>query len=809
MRTILLLLLCLLGSLSIFGQTSARYHRAQVHLEGRSLQELALLGLEVDHGEYVPQRHLTNDFSEVELHQITLAGFTYDILIPDVQDYYHNPARQQAYRSEARGGEPCPAGATSNVTPYPTPSNFHLGSMAGFFTYQEMLDILDSMRLLYPNLISSRQVVSPSIVTHQGRPIYWLRISDNPDTDEATEPEVLYTALHHAREPNSLSQMIYYMWYLLEHYETDPEVQFLVANTELYFLPCINPDGYIFNQEMEPDGGGMWRKNLRDNGNGTTGVDLNRNYGHEWAFDNFGSSANPSSATYRGPEAFSEPETQAVQAFCNAHTFVACLNYHTYGNLLIYPWGYSDTPTDDAPTFNTLADVMTLQNNFLAGTGTSTVGYTTNGDSDDWMYGETTTKPAIFSMTPEVGSGDGGFWPVREDIIPNCRASLWMNLVTAHTPHTAGVVQADPAQREIASTSLYFRYQLQRFGLTEGPLTVSLSSLQEDLLLVTEEPRVFNLAANAAVLDSFALSAVANIVPGTELRFLLQLSNGSFTRTDTVTRVFGGFLRTDIYTNNFTNLTPWTPDQGWDLTTEDFVSAPTSLTDSPGADYPNNSITTITLNEAITVGEAQEYRLQFWSKWNIEAFYDWAQLQFKINDGDWIPACGRYTVSGSAVQAPDQPVWEGQQANWVEEEIDLTTYLLPGDAVSLRFLLVSDEFVNPDGFYVDDLVLQERNMETVGTTTLLPRAAFSVHIVPNPAREQSQLRFRLSEDGSSTGHWQLYQAAGQLVTQGPLDLRNGYQEVDLATGNLPAGVYWLTAQADNQVITTQELVIIK
>jgi carboxypeptidase T len=809
MRTILLLLLCLLGSLSVFGQTSARYHRAQVHLEGRSLQELALLGLEVDHGEYVPQRHLTNDFSETELHQITLAGFTYDILIPDVQDYYHNPERQQAYRGQARGGSPCPEGDRNNVAPYPTPSNFHLGSMAGFFTYQEMLDILDSMRLLYPNLISSRQIVSPSIVTHQGRPIYWLRISDNPDTDEATEPEVLYTALHHAREPNSLSQMIYYMWYLLENYETNPEVQFLVANTELYFMPCINPDGYIFNQEIEPNGGGMWRKNLRDNGNGTTGVDLNRNYGYEWGFDNFGSSTNPSSATYRGPEAFSEPETQAVQAFCNAHTFVACLNYHTYGNLLVYPWGYSDTPTDDAPTFNTLADVMTLQNNYLAGTGTTTVGYTTNGDSDDWMYGETGTKPAIFSMTPEVGSGDGGFWPVREDIIPNCRASLWMNLMAANTPHPAGIVQADPAQREIASTSLFFRYQLQRFGLAEGPLTVRLSSLQEDLLIVAEEPRVFNLAPNAAVLDSFALSAVASIAPGTELRFLLQVDNGSFTRTDTVSRVFGGFLSSVIYADNFTELSPWTADAGWGLTTEDFVSAPTSLNDSPGADYPNNSITTITLDEAITVGEAEAYLLRFWSKWDIEAFYDWAQLQFKVNDGDWIPACGRYTVSGSAVQAPEQPIWEGQQPNWVEEEIDLTSYLTAGDALGLRFLLVSDEFVNPDGFYVDDLVLQERNMETVGTTTPLPGAAFSVHIVPNPAREQAQLQFRLPARTMGAAHWQLYQAAGQLVAQGTLNLHNGYHDVDLATGSLPAGVYWLTAQADHQVMVTQKLVVIK
>ncbi|MGH1433560.1 MAG: M14 family zinc carboxypeptidase [Lewinella sp.] len=808
----LLLLLCILSTQLLFAQNADTYHRARVRLEGHTIQELSALGVETDHGEYVPHRHLTNDFSSTDLNRLAEAGFIYEVLIRDVQDFYSDPVRRQAYQDNARsGGLSCPDISNSSVTEYPIPSNFRLGDMAGFYRYQEMLDILDSMRLLYPNLITSRRIVSPSIVSHQGRPIYWMRISDNPDTDESVEPEVLYTALHHAREPNSLTQMVFYMWYLLENYESDPEVRYLVDNTELYFLPCINPDGYIFNETTEPDGGGMWRKNFRDNGDGSTGVDLNRNYGFQWGFDDEGSSPNPSSSTYRGTEAFSEPETQAVRAFCQAHEFIVALNYHTYGDLLIYPWGYSDSPTTDAPTFNALAKVMTLQNDYLSGTGSETVGYVVNGDSDDWMYGETTEKPRIFSMTPEIGEEgpDGGFWPVREAIIPNCRASMWMNLMAANTPHIAAVAQVDPTQVEIKDDYQFLRFQVQRFGRENGPLSVNLTSLQNDLIQVIEEPMSFNLAENDTALDSFALGITGAIAHGTELQFELTIDNGSFIRRDTVSKVYGGYLDIEVYEEDFPDLDQWTINEGWGLTDEDFISSPNALTDSPYSDYPNNSFAQITLNEPILVGEAEEYRLNFWAKWDIEPFYDWAQLQFQVNEGEWIPACGRYTVTGSEVQATDEPIWEGQQNEWVEESVDLTPFLINGDQLRLRFLMVSDTYINPDGFYMDDLVFQERNMKPVSTEMPLGAEAFSLQVVPNPNFGRTQLQFRLPRPVAAKGQWQLFQAGGQLLQTGVLSLTAGYVEVDLDMEQLPAGIYWLKAQVGEYLIPTRKIVVVK
>lgn len=788
-----LVFLCCAWQLSA-QQLHETYHRARVRLEGKSIQEISALGLETDHGEYVPGRHLTNDFSTNELRLLDENGFGYEILIEDVVDYYQSAERRATEDSGARGGILCDdENSGGGVQPYPVPGNFRLGQMAGFYTYEEMISILDSMRMLFPHLITPRRIVSPNIVTHEGRPIYWLRISDNPDTDESLEPEVLYTALHHAREPNSLTQMIFYMWYLLENYESDPEVRYIVDHTELYFMPCINPDGYIFNQNNEPDGGGLWRKNLRENPDGTFGVDLNRNYGFEWGFDDIGSSPSPGSSTYRGPAAFSEPETQAVRAFCQEHEFVAALNYHTHGNLLIFPWGYSDSPTPDAETFSTLAQVMTLENSYTAGTGTETVGYVVNGDSDDWMYGETIEKPSIFSLTPEVGqSGNGGgFWPTQDQIIPNCRASLWMNMATAEVPHISGIARGDANQFSIGSASPYLRFEIQRFGRTAGPLTVSLQSLQETQVLVASEPQVYELAENELRLDSFLLDFAGNIPAGTMLDFVLEIDNGSFLRTDTVSLVFGDYLNTEVFTDDFPALEDWTAEEGWDLTMEDFVSAPNSLTDSPFTDYPNNRFATITLNEPIPVSVAEEYVLRFYARWDIEAFYDWAQLQFQVNEGPWIPACGLYTVTGSALQAANEPVWEGQQAEWVQEEIDLTDFITVGDFVSFRFLMVSDPFLNPDGFYIDDLVLLERNSVEVSTTTPLGNDQFTLEVMPNPSRGQSQFRARFPDSYVGPVYWLLRDASGKTVKNGQTMSTLGYANADMHTQDLQAGIYFL------------------
>ena len=229
-----------------------------VNLQFKQVQNtLAEMGIAVDHGTVKRDQFFISDFSQQEIQQIREAGYQVEILIEDVKAYYVNQNQAPFTAKSLEKNATCPPASGSGTFVPEVPSNFNLGTMGGFYTYQEFIAEIDAMSAQYPNLISTKDTIG-NFLSIQNRPIYWVRLSDNPNSDEP-EPEVLYTAIHHAREPNSLSEVIFYMWYLLENYDNSEEIKYLVDNTEMYFVPMINPDGYIYNQTTDPNGGGMWR----------------------------------------------------------------------------------------------------------------------------------------------------------------------------------------------------------------------------------------------------------------------------------------------------------------------------------------------------------------------------------------------------------------------------------------------------------------------------------------------------------------------------------------------------------------------
>ncbi|MCP4246172.1 MAG: zinc carboxypeptidase, partial [bacterium] len=169
-------------------------------------------------------------------------------------------------------------------------------TMGGFRTLSQSWAAIDSVIAAYPAIVSPKLNIGTTLM---GNPIYAIRISDNPQTDES-EPAVLITGLHHAREPMSTHIVIYTMQQLTQNYGVDPDITTLVDEREIWFIPIINPDGYEYNEAIAPGGGGMWRKNRKDNGDGSFGVDPNRNYGYAWGWDDAGSSPDPFSETFRG-----------------------------------------------------------------------------------------------------------------------------------------------------------------------------------------------------------------------------------------------------------------------------------------------------------------------------------------------------------------------------------------------------------------------------------------------------------------------------------------------------------------------------
>lgn len=788
MKKLLLIILLFSCSINVKAQQQT-YQRARIWLDDKPLSQLAATGIDLMECLHKQKAYVESDFGTTELQKVAAAGFRYDVLIGDVSKFYRerNKNTSNTHRMQTTS---CISGPQ-----YPIPANFNYGSMGGFLTYQEMLDNLDSMAAKFPNLITVKQSASATQTTIEGNDIYYVRISDNPNVNEA-EPEVLYTAVHHAREPNGMSAVIYYMWYLLENYATHPEIQALVDNTEMYFIPCINVDGYMWNELTNPFGGGMWRKNRHDYQTGIFGTDLNRNYGYQWGFDDFGSSPDSTSEVFRGQSGFSEPETQIIRDFCNTHQFKLALNYHTFSNLLINPWGYIDNfYTPDSALFENYGEMITRYNNYSSGTGNQTVGYLVNGGSDDWMYGEQGSKPKIMSFTPEIGSGDDGFWPQQSRIIPLCQENMYANLTTARLAGRYGVAK-DKTDRYLSSTSGYFKFDLTLLGLdTTGSFTVSIDPANAAVTAIGA-PKVFsNLGLLQSNIDSISYTLAAGLLPGDELKFAITVDNGLYTTTDTVSKYVG--TPVTLISDPASITTNWNNSSAWDVTPDYFVSPATSFTDSPFGIYNSSDYNEFVLNNGLNLTNAVRASANFYTRWDIEKESDYAQLLISINNGaSWLPVCGKYTNDGTSVQTFGEPIYDNKQLSWVREEIDLDSYV--GNTVKFKFVMASDQFAEFDGFYFDDFLVRKIVASGVGINE--PNDFISEPF-PNPSSDAITLNYKINSPATLF----VYNSTGQLIFELSLNESKTEQHINIST--LSPGVYFYYALNQQGKSSPHKLII--
>ena len=775
MRNRLIISILCLISFNLNAQQE-RYSRVKVNMHGKNIKDIARLGLEADHGYFVPDYFFINEFSERELTLLNQAGFSYQIIVEDV---YQAFLKQNAPKKDLILRGPL-AACESKRYAYKIPKNYREGAMGGFFTYAEMLSILDSMRLLYPNLISAKKTISDTLKSNENRPLHWLRISDNPTVDE-NEPEVLYTALHHAREPQSLAQMLYFMWYLLENYATDVEIKYIVDNSEMYFVPCINPDGYVFNESTNPLGGGFWRKNRRSNTDGTTGVDLNRNYGFNWGFNNVGSSNLTSSETYRGTAAFSELENRLMRLFCSQHQFQLSLNYHAFSNLLVYPWGFSDKFTPDSTIFVGFAKAFTRENGFYAGTGIQTVGYNVNGDADDWMYGDTISKKKMFSFTPEIGPQYYGFWPPRQAIIDLNKTTILQNLTAPLLLQNYGLA-TDATPQYLATKTGKIKFNLERLGLQNGALTVTLKSGNANVVSMGLS-KSYTLKQFQTVSDSIDYSLKTTLTGGEEILILMSVSNGIYTHTDTLRKTFGNPLR--LLYDPCDNLNNWTIQGSWNVSAEDYNSEYSCITDSPTSFYANNVKANLTSKKAIILPTAvPKIILKYAAKWDIEYINDYVTPYISTNGTTFTPICGKLTRSSNKISNLNEPVYEGLQRTWQQEEFDLTAYA--GQGIWWRFGFNSDAGTQANGFLFDDF---EVLVSTIDRTNLgfLDDNDFTLsQNSPNPMNSFTDINIHSDFNKNKNIQLIVTDALGKEIVRQVVD----NQQVRLNTEGWQTGVYF-------------------
>jgi hypothetical protein len=390
--------------ISAIGDAHETYQHVRIYIPNPSaMRTLASLGIALEEGVRIHEREIELIANLQEIKKLQESGFKFVVVHADMESFFRN-------RLSVRSAD-----------------SFANGSMGGFYTLDETTEFLNNLRRQYNGLISPPIQIGSSV---EGRPIFAYRVSDNADVNE-NEPEVLYTSLHHAREPQSLMTLLYFIEKLLQGYRKNIEITYLMNNRQMWFIPVVNPDGYFYNEHTNPNGGGLWRKNRNRNSDGTFGIDLNRNYGFKWGYDNLGSSPTPAHETYRGTAQFSEPETRAIRDFVKSRNFILTLNYHTFRDYLIYPWGYKNEETVHAPVFKEYASWMTRINKYGIGTSWETLGYLTNGEADDWFYGDVTGKKRILSLTPEVGGFSENFWPPQNRIRPLANENFQANLALA------------------------------------------------------------------------------------------------------------------------------------------------------------------------------------------------------------------------------------------------------------------------------------------------------------------------------------------------------------------------------------------
>jgi carboxypeptidase T len=520
-------------------------------------------------------------------------------------------------------------------TPDMEPSAPALDANLGLYhTYAEMITALTAMETTYPGLADYFSIGLSS----QGRYIYALKISDNVATDEE-EPEVLYMGNHHAREIMTVDIPLRFAQYLLANYGTDPDVTEMVNEREIYFIPMVNPDGHVY-VELNHSGASdyWWRKNRRHNFDGTYGVDLNRNYGYKWGYDNTGSSPTPGDETYRGTGPFSEQETNTVRTFCQGREFILGLSFHTYGEWFLWPWGYTSALCPDNALFAALADSLTSVNGYTAGPAASTL-YVTNGDTDDWAYGETSEKPRMYPFTPEMNnSAQGGFGPADTYIQPTFDLMLQTNMDLLHFADNPRRIMppSQVTQHEIDDAE-YPQYKVNW----------------------------------APILPPDPNPAVSYDV--------IEYENPGWIARDGA--------------NVVSNL--WTFDE--------FVVSTARKYEGTGSYFSgageNSSTHTLRMASSYSV-TANSDSLRFYTWYNIETNYDYAYVEVSTNGGGtWITIPGNITTTYNPNGTNKGNGITGASAGWVVAIFPLTAYL--GSDLEIRFSYVTDPGVLNEGFYAD------------------------------------------------------------------------------------------------------------
>ncbi|MBN2564581.1 MAG: carboxypeptidase regulatory-like domain-containing protein [Candidatus Eisenbacteria bacterium] len=622
-----------------------------------------------------------------------------------------------------------------------------------YHSYAEITAELAAWAAAYPSIT---QLVSIG-TSFQGREIWALKITDNPTVQE-DEAEIQWIGCHHGNETISAEVCYYTAEYLLENYGADPQVTWLVNEREIWIIPILNPDGHVAGTRYNAEG-----------------TDLNRNY------------ACPCGCN--ASTAFSAPETQALRDFNVGMNPVTSLTFHSGAVYVNYLWDYSYAATPDEPM------IITISNGYGARSGLPVTNgadwYIAHGTCQDWCYdtrGEidttievsTSYEPPASQIDTIVNSnisamlyqarmsgkgirgmvtdGDTGeplyatisIPEIGKDVHSDPDVGDYHRMVESGTYTVVCNVPGFPTQTvyNVSASLDTFTVVNFQFEVDRGTISGYVTDTHSNPIAATVQ--LSDMGGYSDVADpATGYYEVVNVpvgdhdvrasLPGysSDEEYSVHVSDGAVSTVDFELEQALFFDDIESGTSQWSGT--------WGATSSSAHSPSTSMTDSPGGNYPANATTTMTLQSALDLSESETGTLVFWQKYDTESGYDYCYVEVSTNGGSSWTRLASYS---------------GLLSEWAEVTLDISDYV-GTSGFKVRFILDSDGWIQKDGWYVDDVHVFADQPETGVEEGELILDGPAVSNFPNPFNPRTTVRFDVPSR-AAVG-LRVYDVSGRLV----------------------------------------------
>jgi len=664
----LIVALFLIISKTGYGQSEI-YSKVKLNLSSKEdIQLLRESNIGIDHYHTIDKNNIEFIINQDELEILKTSNFNYEVIIKDcVEDYNQRSAKDKA-------------SSKKSVRTAEIAERFDYGSMGGYYSLSEIEEKLDEMSEAFPNIVKPKYSIGTSI---EGRDIWAIKISDNPMVDEE-EPAVYYDALHHAREPLSMAVTINFALWMVENYDKDEKIKYLIDNREIYVVPCVNPDGYEYNRQNNPNGGGFWRKNRKEIDDECNGVDLNRNYSYGFNYNGICSSSNACSEIYSGTDPFSEPETAAVRDFIESINPKIAFSTHSFGDVAIFPSVFDDAP-DNFPSYSKWASEFLLDSEYPYGQDYQMIGYTSCGTTTEYF-----DSKGIYAYTLEVGDK---FWPVQSKIYPYAARVLNAFVYQAWVAGQYSTVKNHTIFGDVISGSNFeMNVEVANKGLNAEASNIEVAILSNDSNVIISGDG--NLGAvesiSKATSQNFDISIGSSYTNAYLELTIVVTQDGIETDRETVFTLVGN--QTVIFEDNAENgLNNWVGEsigEQWGVCEDDSKDGDFSFADSCGGNVRNGIIIKeLTLKDAVDLSNTQQPFLQFYGKWSLADQYNNLSLLVSKDDG----------VTWTTIET-----FEEKREYWHQELFDLSAFKTENVKIRFQLEIFAPEILT-DGVYFDKI----------------------------------------------------------------------------------------------------------